>query len=513
MVNTKLFKAYEYTTTNEAGGKAYAYTSKHALAQMACTGYLQDTFYASDEQILETLKEKVEEVIKEPDGFTFIAKLAVYSRQKAHMKDMPSFLCATLAKHKQTNLLKKVFSKCVNNAKQLRSFIQISISMGINVSRRSIKNLVRQWFNSVSDMETLNATVGNSPSLTDIIKMCHVKVDTRPKKALLNYILGTKYNSEDLPEFVKQFENFKTGVSTDVPEGLDFRLLDCVSNVKQLKEMWRKQAFRPNWHFIRMNLNNFLKYGVLQDKDVLDTVCNTLRDCSKVKYMPYQVFTTYNNIDANMPIEIREALHDAMESSVNNVPVFSGELAICVDISSSMLSPVSSRSKATFVEIAALFTASILRRNPRAKVVPFNQEVDTKLKLEPRDTILTNANKIAKIACGGTCCESALQYLNKEKVPDSIILISDNQSWIAHSTDYGVDTGYQKEWNRILKKNPKCRMVCLDIAPYTTSQCKDNSNVLKVGGFSDSVFEVTKEFLENSVEKDKWTAIIDGVSI
>jgi len=513
MVNTKLFKSCDTTVRNEAGGKAYENTAKHALAQIACTGYFQDTFYASDEQILQTLKNKVEEVIKEPDGFTFIAKLAVYSRNKAHMKDMPSFLCAILAKHKQTDLLKKVFAKCVNNAKQLRSFIQISRSMEINVSRRSIKNLVRQWFNSVSDIEMLNATVGNSPSLTDIIKMCHVKVDGKPKKALLNYILGTKYNSEDLPGFVHAFENFKKGVCSDVPEGLDFRLLDCVSDYNQLKQMWTKQASRKNWHFIRMNLNNFFKYGVLQDKKALNNICNTLRDCSSVKYMPYQVFTAYNNINENMPVEIREALHDAMEKSVNNVPAFSGDLAICVDISSSMLSTVSHKSKATFVEIAALFTASILRVNPRAKVVPFNNSVNTNLRLEPRDTVLTNANKIAQIASGGTRCESALEYLNTYGVPDNIVFISDNQSWVSHSPDYTPYTGYQREWNKILKKNPKCRMVCLDIAPYITSQCKDNSNVLKVGGFSDSVFEVAKEFLENSVEKDKWMAIIDHVSI
>ena len=512
MVNNKLFSSKSQLVQNEAGGLAYESSARHALAQIACTGYFQDTFYAKAEDILKTVQEKIAEVIKEPDGLTFIAKLAIYSREKAHMKDMPSFLCARLASNKKSHLLRKAFPRCINNAKQLRSFIQICRSMEINVSRRSIKNLVRQWFDSVSYMELLNSKVGNDPTIQDIIKMCHVKVKDPRKQEALKYLLGLTYNTDLLPEEFVQFENFKKGISKEVPLGLDFRLLDGCSTKDQLRSIWEKQAERRSWHTVRMNLNNFLKYGVFQTSRYTGLVCDTLTDVTNVKAMLYQVFTTYKNISQDMPFEVQQALHDCIDKSVDKVPEITGNLAICVDVSGSMSSPVSQNSKVTYIDIAALFACSILRRNPSAKLIPFDTAVRN-VRIDPRDTILTNADKLAQLGGGGTYCSIALQHiLNQPEMPDKIIFLSDNQSWVDISTSSNA-TEYQKKWKKILSKNPSCKLVCIDIAPYTTSQCKDRSNILKVGGFSDAVFDVVKEFLENSVEKDRWKTIIESISI
>src|SRR5262245_32581469 len=48
---------------NEAGGQAFAFGPRHALAQLAATGCLSNTYYASGEQQLDkvlTLAEQVE---------------------------------------------------------------------------------------------------------------------------------------------------------------------------------------------------------------------------------------------------------------------------------------------------------------------------------------------------------------------------------------------------------------------------------------------------------------------
>src|ERR1700743_2770340 len=77
---------------NEAGGAAYALSPKHALAQYAATGCLNSTYYASaDDQL-----QKVLSLAKEVDA-EFIAKTALYARQKGFMKDMPAVLCAALS--------------------------------------------------------------------------------------------------------------------------------------------------------------------------------------------------------------------------------------------------------------------------------------------------------------------------------------------------------------------------------------------------------------------------------
>ena len=58
-------------TNNEAGGRAYAFSPEHALAQYAVTGTMHNTFYATAEQQLETILALAAKVPPE-----FVAKTA-----------------------------------------------------------------------------------------------------------------------------------------------------------------------------------------------------------------------------------------------------------------------------------------------------------------------------------------------------------------------------------------------------------------------------------------------------
>jgi 60 kDa SS-A/Ro ribonucleoprotein len=97
MANKTLFQTLagmlpQADTVNEAGGKAFDFTPKHALAQYAVTGCLNGTFYATAETQLQRVLELASAV-----GPEFAAKVAVYSREQGHMKDMPALLCAALS--------------------------------------------------------------------------------------------------------------------------------------------------------------------------------------------------------------------------------------------------------------------------------------------------------------------------------------------------------------------------------------------------------------------------------
>ena len=96
-------------TRNEAGGPAYAFSSKHALAQYAVTGCLNSTFYAS----AETQLSKVLELARAADA-AFVAKTAIYCRTQGYMKDMPALLCASLAA-RDTALLSRVFDRVIDD--------------------------------------------------------------------------------------------------------------------------------------------------------------------------------------------------------------------------------------------------------------------------------------------------------------------------------------------------------------------------------------------------------------
>src|SRR6266446_9307208 len=101
---------------NEERAPAYALSPKHQLAQYAATGCLNTTFYATaDEQLA-----KVIELSSDLDA-EFIAKTAVFCRERGFMKDMPALLCAALSV-KDRELLNTVFPRVIDNAKMLRKF-------------------------------------------------------------------------------------------------------------------------------------------------------------------------------------------------------------------------------------------------------------------------------------------------------------------------------------------------------------------------------------------------------
>ena len=64
------------------------------LAQLAATGCFGGAFYASAEDQLDTLRTLVAEL----EDNTFLAKLTIYSRERALMKDMPAALLVMLSK-------------------------------------------------------------------------------------------------------------------------------------------------------------------------------------------------------------------------------------------------------------------------------------------------------------------------------------------------------------------------------------------------------------------------------
>src|ERR1051325_3392555 len=98
----------------------------------------------------------------------------------------------------------------------------------------------------------------------------------------------------------------------------------------------------------------------------------------------------YVNAGADVPDVVRDALQDAMEAAIENVPRVEGKVYVFPDVSGSMRSPVTGHRKGSTsvvrcVDVAALVAAAVVRRNPRPEVLPFEHEVGKGLKLNPRD--------------------------------------------------------------------------------------------------------------------------------
>jgi 60 kDa SS-A/Ro ribonucleoprotein len=69
------------------------------------------------------------------------------------------------------------------------------------------------------------------------------------------------------------------------------------------------------------------------------------------------------------------------------------------------------------------------------------------------------------------------------------------------------------EWNKFKLRNPKAKLVCIDVTPNTTTQAHSRNDVLNIGGFSDSVFDVIYKFMEYGNDADLWINTIEQVKL
>lgn len=517
MANKKLFRSLRGWLTpatdaiNEELAPAYRFSPEAELAQYAATGCLNSTFYAGATDQLATVLQLSNRVDAE-----FVALTAIYCRERGYMKDMPALLCALLSV-REKELFREIFPRVIDNGKMLRTFVQIMRSGA--VGRKSFgtapKRMVRNWLEARDDETLFKSSIGQSPSMADIIKMVHPRPKTKSREALLGYLIGKEHDAGALPGLVREFEGFKRGGREQVPE-VPFQMLTALGLGT---DEWTAIARNAPWQMTLMNLNTFARHGVFEKHGMAKLIANRLRDPEAIRSaraFPYQLLAAYATADEAVPRVVRQALEDAMETGTSNVPNIEGKVYVCPDVSGSMQSPVTGYRKGSTtavrcVDVAALMAAAVLRRNPKAEVLPFETDV-VNLKLSGGERIMKNAKKLASVGGGGTNCSAPLQLMNECGAEgDLVIFVSDNESWV--DAGRGRGTATMAEWNRFKQRNPKARLVCIDIQPYGTTQAEERDDILNIGGFSDRVFDVVAEFAAGRLSPNHWVGVINAVKL
>lgn len=519
-MNNDIFNPNTQTTTNHAGGLAYALSPKQALAQLVCTGTMYQTFYASGQEQFKEVIDLAYQIDNE-----FLAKLALYAKQNALMKDMPVLLLAILCvKDGGQSIAKVIFKQIINNGKALRNFVQIL--RGGAVGRKSLgnfaKNLVNDWLLTANDRQFINANIGNKPSLSDVIRLSHPKPDSDSKEALIKWALGKAFDADKLPPLAKELLDFQKDNSKPLPD----LPIEWLMSLDLTAHHWADLAKNGSWQMVRQNLNTFYRHGVFELDGMADLIANKLADKRAIqtaKAFPYQLYTAWSALDDNAPAVIKTALKTAMTHALANVPTLSGQIAIGVDVSGSMSSPVTGyRRGATTavrcVDVASLFAAAMKSANPTAIILPFDTQIRSVPSLNESPTTLserikgvfgqpktldvfTLADELASLCGGGTHTALPLAKLNQEKAMiDVMIYFSDNESW-ADEQD-GRGTQMMKEWQILKQRCPNAKLICVDLQPYTTSQTKNSTDILNIGGFGDSVFNVIELFCLQNQDKD-----------
>lgn len=495
---------------NASGAPAYQRGPKQQLAQYALTGCLNNTYYVAAETQLAQVLALCEKLDAE-----FVAKTAIYCRERGHMKDMAALLTAVLAA-KGSDWLAPVFERVIDNGRMLRTWMQIVRSGA--AGRRSLgsrpKRLAQQWLNRASEQQLLQAAVGNQPSLADVVKLVHPKPSEPWREAFFGWLLDRPYDRAALPAATRALLEFRERHETlpDVP----FLLL---SNETLNARQWGVLAERMGWQALRMNLNTLARNGAFQVEGVAEMVARRLADpeaIRRARVFPYQLLSAFKMAGADIPAVVREALQDALDLSLANVPVLGGRVAVCPDVSGSMGSALTgyrtgATSSVRCIDVAALVAAAVLRSNPGTRVLPFENRV-VQLELNRRDSVMTNAQKLAAIGGGGTACSAPLAWLNENKAAvDTVILVSDNESWVDNRRRGATET--MAQWDILKLRNPNARLICIDLQPGATTQVVDRDDVLNIGGFSDAVFDMIAQFADGGFGPEYWARAIESVEL
>ena len=152
--------------------------------------------------------------------------------------------------------------------------------------------------------------------------MVHPKPKDRACEALFGYFIGRDYAFDAMPDISREYELFKKkddlGEVPDVP----FQMLTALDLGTP---EWTAIARRASWQTTRMNLNTFARHGVFGEPGMTELIADRLRDpkaIAKARVFPYQLMVAYTMASANtgVPREVCDALQDAMEIAIANIP-------------------------------------------------------------------------------------------------------------------------------------------------------------------------------------------------
>ncbi len=148
----------------------------------------------------------------------FLAKLAVYSREKAFMKDMPAALLLVLSK-RDPGLFRQVFDRVVDNGRVLRTLFQM-VRSG-QFGRKSLSYSLQQAFQALAEPgegwdRCCRLPIGNDPSLRDVLRLARPTPSDNSRRAPVRLAdrhgrprSGRRPRADDLPREVRALTAYR----------------------------------------------------------------------------------------------------------------------------------------------------------------------------------------------------------------------------------------------------------------------------------------------------------------
>jgi 60 kDa SS-A/Ro ribonucleoprotein len=509
---------------NYEGFPTFTRSIEEQALQILTTGVFENTFYVD----ANTLSQEALAVIgrmaaKDPE---LLAKMIVFARNEGLLRTLPITALAVLS-YTDSTLFARAFPIVIRTPNDLKDFVILVRRGGMRAGLgRAVKRAVNTWLNGLTEYHAIKyGSRSGDVSLRDVLRITHPKPKDGRTDALFHYLVHglTPENDarvrEELPQ-VGAMERLKGATDPAerrrlIAEGrLPYETV--IGATTPDTALWAELMRQMPYMALLRHLNTLARAGVLADPEAVEYVVERLTNREAVAssmVLPFRFYIAHQSLDAEAPRAIREALEEALELSFANMPHLPGVTCIAPDVSGSMSGGfVSGKGQARFIDIAAIFAAACLKQSNEAIVLPFEDRV-IDVRLSARDTLMTTADRLAKIGGGGTAVGAPISHLLAKRIRvDTFVGITDNEDWCygwdgttlaqfqRAPVERGDEYGFLNAWRKYKAKvNPNAKAFLVTLAPYRDSVAPQNEpDVWFIYGWSDAVLPFIARTLQGA---------------
>jgi 60 kDa SS-A/Ro ribonucleoprotein len=470
---------------NYEGANAYVLTPQLELYTAVATAGLSDQFYEKANDKLE----RIRKLIAKNDA-AFVAKLAVYAREKMYLRSIPLVLTVELAKQQSGNdVVGKLANRVVQRADEITELLAFYAIANERTDVKKLNKLSKQLqkglaeaFNKFDEYQFAKYNRDAAVKLKDALFLVHPKAKDEAQQLLFNKIV----NDELQVPYTWETE------------------LSALGQQKYANAELKQAAVKAKWEELIMsgklgymavlrNLRNILEAEV--SKEALNKVCEYIANEKAVansKQLPFRFLSAYRELKVlnnGRVSKVLDALEQAVLFSAANISGYDEDtkVVIAADVSGSMQKPVSAKSKVLNYDIGLMLAMLLKNRCANAVTGMFG---DTwKVINVPNKNILANVqefyNREGEVGYSTNGYLVIKDLVNSNKIVDKVMLFTDCQLWNSNNSRENI----ADLWRGYKKIAPAAKLYLFDLAGYgNTPLSVQRDDVFLIAGWSDKIF-------------------------
>ncbi|MBD2700582.1 TROVE domain-containing protein [Spirosoma sp. BT702] len=484
-------------TVNHEGAKAYTLTPEVELYAAVVTTMLSDTFYEkADDRLI-----RIQALIGKVDP-VFVAKLAIYVRERMYLRSAPVMLLGELAKvHNGDGLVGKAVGRTIQRPDEITELLayyqltnQRTGAKKLNRISKQLQRGLSTAFNKFDEYQFAKYNRNAAVKLRDALFLVHPKAKDENQQAIFNKMvtgtLETPYTWE-----------------TELSALGQMPFEDVTAKEAAIRTKWEEliDSGRLGYMAILRNLRNMLEAGISGAH--VEKICTLLasdKAVQKAKQLPFRFLSAYRELKelpfGHVPILI-DALENAVSASVANLRGFDADtnVVIACDVSGSMQKPVSPRSKVLLYDIGLLLGMLLQSKCRNVVSGMFGDRWQTVTL--PSRSVLANVDEFYRRE--GEVGYSTNGYLviddliRRRHKADKVMLFTDTQLWNSYAAHENSAVNISAKWLQYKTLFPDARLYLFDLAGYgNTPLCVEKDDVYLIAGWSDKLFDVLQALEE-----------------